>query len=144
MLRTLATRGIGLTSILAILGSFIIGAALLGPMQTHAQDSGDTSGALSASELLPSEFGETTGLGTQDLQSSVASIIRAVLAFLGVVAVVIVLLGGFKWMTAGGNDDKVQEAKRLLIAGVIGLAIILTAYAITSFVIGALLSATQE
>jgi len=47
-------------------------------------------------------------------------------------------------MTAGGNDKNVEEAKRLIIAGIIGLAIILAAYAIASFVISSILSATQE
>jgi hypothetical protein len=58
------------------------------------------------------------------------------------VAVVIVLIGGFKWMTAGGNDDQVGEAKKWIFSGVIGLAIILSAYALASFVINQLVTAT--
>ena len=69
---------------------------------------------------------------------------QARLLFLGIVAVVIVLLGGFKWMIAGGNDEKTNEAKKLIVSGIIGLAIILSAWAITSFVISRLVSATQE
>jgi len=38
-------------------------------------------------------------------------------------------------MTASGNDDKVQEAKKLIMAGVIGLVIILSAYAIVQYII---------
>jgi hypothetical protein len=45
-------------------------------------------------------------------------------------------------MTAGGNDEKVGEAKRLMISGLIGLAIIMSAYAIASFVISSILDAT--
>jgi hypothetical protein len=52
------------------------------------------------------------------------------------------LLGGFKWMTAGGNEDKVGEAKKLITAGIIGLVIILAAFAIATFVLSQLLSAT--
>lgn len=92
--------------------------------------------------LLDPEFSDATGLGEADLQSTIGNIINVVLGFLGVIAVVIVLFGGFKWMTAGGNDEKVQEAKKLLIAGVIGLAIIFSAYAITSFVLTSLISAS--
>ena len=55
---------------------------------------------------------------------------------------IIILLGGFKWMTAGGNEDKVGEAKKLIIAGVIGLIIILASWGIATFVINALVSAT--
>jgi hypothetical protein len=64
------------------------------------------------------------------------------LSFLGVVAIVIVLIGGFKYMTAGGKDDKLKEAKGWIISGIIGIAIILSAYAITTFVIEKLIGAT--
>jgi type IV secretory pathway VirB2 component (pilin) len=84
----------------------------------------------------------SSGLGTQGLTETVASIIQVIIGFLGVVAIIIILIGGFKWMTSGGNEEKVGEAKKLLSAGVIGLIIILAAYAITTFVISALVSAT--
>ncbi|MFA7601214.1 MAG: hypothetical protein WCY43_03240, partial [Patescibacteria group bacterium] len=63
---------------------------------------------------------------------------------LGIVAVVIVLLGGFKWMTAAGNEDKIGEAKKLLGAGVVGLVIILAAWGITTFVLNTLMDATNN
>ena len=53
---------------------------------------------------------------------------------LGIIAVVIVLLGGFKYMISG-NEEKTTEAKNLIVSGIIGLAIILSAWAITGFVI---------
>ncbi|HLD31373.1 MAG TPA: pilin [Patescibacteria group bacterium] len=87
-------------------------------------------------------YGKKTGLGNQDLRDMISNIINVALSMLGIVAVVIVLAGGFKWMTAGGNEDKVAEAKKLIIAGVIGLGIILTAYAIARFVLEQLYLAT--
>lgn len=99
---------------------------------------------LDAEDILGEEFGETAGLGQADLKTTIGQLIRVLLGFLGVVAVVIILLGGFKWMTAGGNDEKVAEAKRLIIAGIIGLAIILSAFAIASFVIGSIVDATTD
>jgi hypothetical protein len=47
-------------------------------------------------------------------------------------------------MIAGGNEEKTTEAKKLIVSGIIGLAIILSAWAITSFVISRLVTATQE
>lgn len=82
------------------------------------------------------------GLGSQNLTTTIGNIIQVIIGFLGVIAVIIILIGGFKWMTAQGNEEKVGEAKKLLGAGVIGLAIILAAYAITTFVINSLISAT--
>lgn len=104
----------------------------------HAQA---TTGALTSDELFGGadasgdDFAASAGLGTADFTDTIARIIRVALSFLGIVAVVIILLGGFKWMTAGGNEDKVKEAKRLMIQGIIGLVIVLSAFAIAQFVI---------
>ncbi|HOZ53200.1 MAG TPA: pilin [bacterium] len=87
--------------------------------------------------------GEGIVLGDRDPRTMVAQLINVVLTLLGIVAVVIVLLGGFKWMTAAGNEDKVSEAKKLLGAGVIGLVIILAAWGISRFILEQLMSATQ-
>jgi len=81
-------------------------------------------------------------LTTTDPRTVIGRIINVALGFLGVIAVGIVLLGGFKWMTAGGNEEKTEEAKKLLGAGVIGLVIILCSWAIATFVINQLMTAT--
>ncbi len=98
---------------------------------------------LEADDILSEDFGDTTGLGQADLKTAIGQLINVALGFLGIVAVVIILMGGFKWMTAGGSDKNTTEAKNYIIAGIVGLAIILAAYAIASFVISSLLSATQ-
>ncbi len=82
-------------------------------------------------------------LGNKDPRTMVTQIINVALTLLGIVAVVIVLLGGFKWMTAGGNEDKVGEAKKILGAGVIGLVIILAAWGIAAFILNVMMEATQ-
>ncbi|MEW6609877.1 MAG: Mbov_0395 family pilin-like conjugal transfer protein [bacterium] len=69
-----------------------------------------------------------------DLVTTIGIVINVILGLLGVVAVVIIIIGGFKWMTAGGNDEKISEAKKLIGQGVIGLIIVLAAYAIARFV----------
>lgn len=129
--RTFLSIGLGAAlALTAVAASQIV----IAPV-AHAQQ-------LEAEDILDSSFGETAGLGQADLKDSIAGLIRVVLGFLGVVAVVIVLMGGFKWMTASGSDEKVEEAKKLLLAGIIGLAIILSAYAITTFVVASLITAT--
>lgn len=101
-------------------------------LNAHAQ-SNDVYGVNAVSNGLNNSL---PGAGT-DLRTVVARIINFVLGFLGIIAVVIILFGGFKWMTAAGNEDKVAEARKLLVAGIIGLVIILAAWAISTFVIGA-------
>ncbi len=75
------------------------------------------------------------GTSNSDPRETAGKIIQLALGFLGLIAVVIVLFGGFKWMTAAGNEDKVEEAKKVLGAGVIGLFIVLAAWGLSSWVI---------
>lgn len=65
----------------------------------------------------------------------IASVIQSVLSFLGVVFIVLMVYGGYLWMTAAGNDEQVEKAKDLITAAVVGVVIILAAYAISYFVI---------
>ena len=74
----------------------------------------------------------------------VSAIINTLLGLLGLFATIIILLGGFKWMTSQGNSEKVDEAKNLIKNGIIGLVVIFSAYAIASFVIGQMFTATSE
>jgi Zn-dependent protease with chaperone function len=88
------------------------------------------------------EYGTYTGLGTKDIREGVMAIVSILLGFLGIIAILIVLYGGFTWMIAGGNEEKVGQAKKIISAGVIGLVIIFISYAIATFVINQLISAT--
>ncbi|HLD17853.1 MAG TPA: hypothetical protein VJB99_02140, partial [Patescibacteria group bacterium] len=56
------------------------------------------------------EFGGATGLGTGDLTLTIAAVIRALLGFLGLIAVFVILLGGWKWMMSQGVEQKVTDA----------------------------------
>jgi hypothetical protein len=47
---------------------------------------------------------------------------------------VITIIAGYQWMTAGGNEEQVAKAKKNISNAVIGLIIILAAYAITWFI----------
>lgn len=78
---------------------------------------------------------QSLGLGTADLKETVINIINWVLGLLGIIAVIMILYAGFQWMTAGGNEDKVSSAKKIISAAVVGLIIILLAWAIVNFVL---------
>ena len=83
-----------------------------------------------------------TDLGKADLKTTIGQLINVVLGFLGIIAVLIILLGGFKWMTSQGSSEKVEEAKKLIGAGIVGLIIILASYAIAQFVLTSVYDAT--
>ena len=97
------------------------------PLITNAQNS--------AENLFDLNSARAIGLGNESLKDTINSIIKVVLGFLGLLAVIIILWGGFIWMTAMGDEEKTEKAKKLIIAGIIGIIIILAAYAIAQFVI---------
>ncbi len=88
------------------------------------------------------QFAQGTGLGNQDIRVTIVRIIRYIIGFLGLLGVLLVMYAGFIWMTAGGNEEKIDQAKKILKNGVIGLVIILSSFAIVSFILGRLLAAT--
>jgi hypothetical protein len=95
--------------------------------------------AISAAPAFAVDFGtnyaNNVGLANADPRAVAVKIIQLALGFLGILAVIIILIGGFKWMTAAGNEEQIEDAKKVLIAGVIGLVIILASWAIANFVI---------
>lgn len=97
---------------------------------------------LAAQAYTYEDVGETIGLGSADLKSTVVNIVQWALGLLALVAVIMIIIGGFQWMTAGGNEEKVDKAKKLISAAVIGLIIVLLAWAIVIFVIGVTNNAT--
>ena len=86
--------------------------------------------------------GNTAGFGSSDLISIIGTIIQVFLGILGVLFLVLMIYAGFLWMTAGGDGKQVERAKKLIINAVVGIVIILMSYAISSFIINALLDAT--
>ena len=85
------------------------------------------------------------GIATGDsvtLTGVIVQVINVALGFLGVLAVIIILYAGFKWMTAAGSDEKVKDAKTMIVQALIGLVIIFMAWVIANFVIEGLMSAS--
>ena len=62
-----------------------------------------------AQSSLGIEVGAATGLGSRDLKDTIILIIEVLLGFLGIAAVVVLLYGGYIWMTAAGNEEKVEK-----------------------------------
>ena len=85
----------------------------------------------------------TTGLGDKDPREMIVGIIRIALGFLGILAVSIIMLAGFKWMVSGGNEESTATAKAMMFNGLMGLIIILASMSLANFVINSILGATQ-
>jgi hypothetical protein len=82
-------------------------------------------------------------LPTKDAQSTVISVIQYILTFLDLVAVFLILFGGFRYLTSGGNEETIKSAREILKAAVIGLALILLSQAIMIGVISTITAAQQ-
>ncbi len=72
-----------------------------------------------------------------DLPGMIGKVLGTVLGFTGTIFFVLVVYAGLMWMTAAGNEERIKKAKQILIGALIGLVIILSAYAITQFIGGA-------
>jgi len=68
------------------------------------------------------------------LSGIVATVVKAFLGLLGIIFLVLIIYAGYEWMTAAGDEEKVTKAKDTLTRAIIGLIIIILAYAITYFV----------
>ena len=69
-----------------------------------------------------------------DLPIIIGKVVGAALAFVGVIFFLLILWAGFGWMLAKGNEQKITEAKETIITAVLGLIVILGAYAITALI----------
>ncbi len=91
------------------------------------------------------QMGKTGQVGYQkgtptklDLLILIGQIINTALSFVGLIFFILLVYGGFLWATAGGNEEKVTKAKRIIKNGAIGVIVALSAYAISYFIIAEL------
>jgi len=70
----------------------------------------------------------------------IGNVISSLLSLLGIIFVVLMIYGGFKWMKASGREDEVKKAQDVIKQAIIGLIITASSYAIYQFVMSGLLS----
>lgn len=131
MIRALTQRSWqwGIALLLVVVGVFALSVS-----GASAQAAPDTLGL--------NNFEQTTVLSGQDIRVTIARIINVFLSVIGVLALIIVLYGGFIYMTSGGNEEKIARARKILINGGIGLIIIFASWSVTKFVLTRLQTAT--
>ena len=80
----------------------------------------------------------TVGWESAPLETAVQSYVSTFMTFLAIVAVLLILWGGFNILTAAGDDDKVSKGKTIIIQAGIGLVVIFLANSIIQWVLGLL------
>jgi len=76
--------------------------------------------------------------GEQAVAIIIGQIIKMVLSFVGAIALLMFVYGGFIWLTSAGIGERIEKGKNILIWAVIGLIAILASYIAVSFIINAL------
>lgn len=113
----------------AIVAAFLVPVFAISAFPASAQE--DPYGT----EIVETGLEGSLGDLEQDPRQVIGRFIKFALGFLGLIAVAIILIGGFKWMTSGGNEEKTSEAKKLLGAGVVGLIIVLASWGLATWLI---------
>ena len=78
------------------------------------------------------------GCNGSDMNGMIRTVINAIVFIVGMVAVVMIILGGVNYATSQGDPGKVKKGKDTMLYGIIGLVIAILAFAIVNFVLGAL------
>lgn len=123
---------------LLILFILISGFILLGQIENSQSLAAFDIGNFKGTSGLNQTSVETGYSTVQKLQGSpetiVASVVKLFLSFLGVIFLILTIYGGFNWMLARGNEQKVDKAKNIITNSVIGLIVILAAYMIAAYI----------
>ncbi len=85
----------------------------------------------------PSVVGESTQAWGGSLRQAILTVLNFFLSFLGLVATGFIIYGGFLYITAAGDDGKVENAKKILMFSAIGIIVILLSFAIVNTLTGA-------
>ncbi len=110
---------------------------VLFPTPSLAQDANTTYSFSEQSGLgaAANSAGYETGASASSFDSIISTLIYVIISFVGVIFFILLLYGGFIWMTAQGNDAQVKKATGIITNSIIGLAIAMSAYAISYFLI---------
>lgn len=73
-----------------------------------------------------------------NLNSTLTTLFRFVIGLAGIIFLVLFLVGGVQYLTAAGNEEQTGKAKRLLVDAIVGLIIVLSAFAIGNFILARL------
>lgn len=92
------------------------------------KEAGGKLGAMSGQGVaLSGNFGGVTG-----------TVVAMALSLVGTIFFVLMIYGGFVWIKSAGREDEITRAKKIVITAIVGLAVVLSSYAITNFVLNRL------
>lgn len=81
---------------------------------------------------------QTTGLDNRSVENVVINVTQVVTGIIGVLAILMIVVSGVMYITSGGDQNRVDTAKRMLTYSIVGLVVALLAFTIVSTISGAL------
>ncbi|RJO58866.1 hypothetical protein C4546_04675 [Candidatus Parcubacteria bacterium] len=88
------------------------------------------------------DLGPQTGLAATELKPLLINAISFVLGLIGLISVIMVIYGGAVWLTASGNEDRLEHAKKIISGAVVGVFLVLTSWALFSTVLKGVVQVT--
>lgn len=116
---------------------------LVNSLPVLAVDSSSLKTANDTAERFATNAGFEVGSTIATPEIVAGRIIGVVMGFLGVVFFILMVYGGWIWLLARGNDEKVTQAKDTIKHAIIGLLIVFAAYALSAFVVTSIVSITK-
>lgn len=106
-------------------------------LPAYAQENDIIGGLCTGAELEfrenPSGDCSDGGDATEKINDLIRSVINLLSAIVGVIAVVMIIVGGLRYITSGGNDTSVTSAKNTILYAIIGLIIVALAQVLVRF-----------
>jgi len=117
---------------LAVIGA-VFSISLLEPQATFASPADDVCEGIGG---IASDDGcSTGGEGDPTVESTLSVVINVLSVLVGIAAVIMIIWGGFRYVTAGGDASKTTSARQTITYAIIGLIIVALAQFIVQFVI---------
>lgn len=113
---------------------------IVGNVGSGSGGTGSTGGSIGGNSSVKANLGglsstaSNAGYTQRSIVEIISKILKALLSFVGVIFFILLIYGGVTFMTAAGNETQAKSAKGIITAAVIGLVVVIIAYAITTFV----------
>ena len=114
-------------------GMIMLGGSLLCTAPVNAINVNPKENAKKAAEIFEGE--SEGGVDTGNLTESLKGIFNFVFSMMGIVAVIVIILGGIHFMTSTGDPGKVKKGKDTMIWGIVGLLVVIFSFAIVNFIL---------
>jgi len=134
-----------LKKIYSLFISLLVALPLLIALPSFAQTTTQTdAGSRIKQGIIDTGVAAELGNADTDVREVIALIISALLGFLGIIFTVLIMYGGWLWMTAAGNEQQIEKAKKVLTQATIGLFIVIISYGLSKWIFDIIRQSTDN